>query len=192
MYKEFFTAFITLFAIIDILGCIPFIINVKKNNPHWSNWKFSCFCGGLMYAFLLFGDSFLSLFGMDLYSFSVAGAFIMMFIAVEMIFDIKIFQSSQTKSGMIFPLAFPLIIGAGCLSSIITLNLVYGFWIMFFAIFANFLIIVITVLSMKWLEKIIDDDISLLIKKIFGIILFTLSIKMIITNIVQLVQHINV
>lgn len=191
MYKEFFAAFITLFTIIDILGCIPFIINVKNNNPRWNTWKFVSFCGALMLSFLVFGEGFLQLFGIDLYSFSVAGAFIMMFISVEMLFDIKIFQTSHNKSGMIFPLAFPLIIGAGSLSSIITLNLVYGFWIMFFAILANLIIILITVLSLKWLEKIVDEDISMVIKKIFGVILFTLSIKMIITNVVELIHHMN-
>ncbi len=192
MYKEFLSAFITLFAIIDILGCIPFIINEKNNGKGWNPWKFSFFCGLLMYLFLFGGDRFLSLFGMDVYSFSVAGAFIMLFIAVEMIFDIKIFQTSHNKSGLIFPLAFPLTIGAGCLSSIMTLSLIYDFWVMAFAIFANFIVIIIVSTSIKWLEKIIDDDISSLIKKIFGIILFTISIKMIITNIVQLIQHIKV
>jgi multiple antibiotic resistance protein len=186
--KEFFAAFITLFTIIDIFGCIPFIINVKSNTPNWSNWKFSLFCGVLMISFLLFGEGFLDLFGIDLYSFSIAGAFIMMFISIEMLFDIKIFQTSHSKSGMIFPLAFPLVIGAGTLSSIITLNLIYGFWIMLFAILANLLVIIITLLSIKWLEKVINDDVSMVIKKVFGIILFTLSIKLIVTNIVNLIK----
>jgi multiple antibiotic resistance protein len=144
-----------------------------------------------MYTFLFFGENFLKLFGIDLYSFSIAGSLIMMFISIEMLFEIKIFQTSHNKSGMLFPLVFPLIIGAGTLSSILTLNIIYGFWIMFFAISANLIFILITLFSLKWLEKVIDDDISLVIKKIFGVVLFTLSIKIVITNIVELVKNIN-
>lgn len=192
MYTHFISAFITLFAIINILGGLPFIIPIKNNNAHWNPWKFTLFCLGLMLTFLFFGENILALFGIDLNSFSVAGAFIMMFIAIEMIFDIKIFQSTNSKSGMFFPLAFPLIIGAGCLSSIITLKLVFGFWVLLFAILANVIAILIVLLSLKWLEKIIDEEVSFLIKKIFGIILFAISIKMLITNIVQLIQHIKV
>lgn len=114
-FKEIFTAFMVLFAVIDIVGNIPIIIDLRKKVGHIQSEKASVIAGFIMILFLFLGQRLLNLIGIDVHSFAVAGAFILFFLALEMILGITLYRSDDEEealSATVFPLAFPLI--AGC------------------------------------------------------------------------------
>jgi len=120
-FKEIFTAFMVLFAVIDIIGNIPIIIDLRKKVGHIQSEKASLIAGIIMIVFLFVGKSLLNLIGIDVNSFAVAGAFILFFIALEMILGITLYkqEDSNAITASVFPLAFPLIAGPGSLTTLI-------------------------------------------------------------------------
>ena len=122
--KEIFTAFMVLFAVIDIVGNIPIIIDLRKTAGHIQSEKASVIAGLIMIVFLFLGNSILNLVGIDVHSFAVAGAFILLFIALEMILGITLYKQEEDSnmSATVFPLAFPLIAGPGSLTTLLSLK----------------------------------------------------------------------
>ena len=123
--KEIFTAFMVLFAVIDIVGNIPIIIDLRKKVGHIQSEKASLIAGIIMIVFLFLGKSLLELIGIDVYSFAVAGSFILFFIALEMILGITLYKDdddSESITATVFPLAFPLIAGPGSLTTLLSLR----------------------------------------------------------------------
>ena len=122
--KEIFTAFMVLFAVIDIIGNIPIIIDLRKKAGHIQSEKASLIAGLIMIIFLFVGNSILKLVGIDVHSFAVAGAFILLFIALEMILGITLYKQDEESSlnATVFPLAFPLIAGPGSLTTLLSLK----------------------------------------------------------------------
>ncbi len=120
--KEIVTATMVLFAVIDIIGSIPLIINLRAKVGHIQSEKASVVSGIIMIAFLFVGESILNLIGIDVNSFAVAGSFIFFFFALEMILGISLFKDEEPETASIVPLAFPLIAGAGSLTSILSLK----------------------------------------------------------------------
>ena len=123
-FKEILTAFMVLFAVIDIVGNIPIIIDLRKKAGHIQSEKASVIAGIIMIIFLFLGDSILKLIGIDVHSFAVAGAFILFFIALEMILGITLYKQEEGTSmnASVFPLAFPLIAGPGSLTTLLSLK----------------------------------------------------------------------
>ena len=123
-FKEIFTAFMVLFAVIDIVGNIPIIIDLRKKVGHIQSEKASIISGVIMIVFLFLGERILSLIGIDVNSFAVAGSFILFFIALEMILGIKLYKDDENTAltASIFPLAFPLIAGPGSLTTLLSLR----------------------------------------------------------------------
>ena len=123
-FKEIFTATMVLFAVIDIIGNIPIIIDLRKKVGHIQSEKASIIAGVIMISFLFLGVSILNLIGIDVNSFAVAGAFILFFLALEMILGISLYKEEETNAitASVFPLAFPLIAGPGSLTSILSLR----------------------------------------------------------------------
>ena len=122
--KEIFTAFMVLFAVIDIVGNIPIIIDLRKKAGHIQSEKASIIAGLIMIVFLFVGNSILKLVGIDVHSFAVAGAFILLFITLEMILGIPLYMQYDNSdlSATVFPLAFPLIAGPGSLTTLLSLK----------------------------------------------------------------------
>ena len=87
-----------LFAVIDIVGNIPIIIDLRKKAGHIQSEKASLIAGIIMIIFLFLGNSILNLVGIDVYSFAVAGAFILFFIALEMILGITIYKQDNEST----------------------------------------------------------------------------------------------
>ena len=120
--KEIVTATMVLFAVIDILGSIPIIIGLRQKVGHIQSEKASIVAACLMVAFLFVGESILHLIGIDVNSFAVSGAFVIFFLAIEMILGISLYRDEEPESASVVPIAFPLIAGAGTMTSILSLR----------------------------------------------------------------------
>lgn len=120
--REIFTATMILFAVIDIVGSIPIIIDLRKKVGHIQSEKASIVAGVIMIAFLFVGEEILKLIGIDINSFAVAGSFVLFFLALEMILGIKLYRDEEASSASIVPIAFPLIAGAGTMTTILSIR----------------------------------------------------------------------
>lgn len=168
-----------LFSIIDIIGNIPIIIDLKKKSGQIHSAKATIVAGLIMIIFLFLGDKILGLFGIDVGSFSMAGALIMFLIGMEMVLGIELFKSDpEETSSSIVPIAFPLIAGPGTMTSLISLRAEYNLTNILVAIFINLLLIYGVLRSSSWLERMIGQAGFNVIRKVFGIILLAISIKL--------------
>jgi len=188
-FKEVFTAFMILFAVIDIIGNIPLVIDLRKKAGHIESGKAAIIAGIIMIAFLFLGKSLLTIIGIDVNSFAVAGAFILFFIALEMILGITLYKEEEGGSAMtasVFPLAFPLIAGPGSLTTLLSLRAEFELENIIVAVFLNVILIYIVLKTSTKIEKIIGPNGILIIRKIFGVILLAIAIKLFAANIKML------
>lgn len=183
--KEIFSVSLILFAVIDILGSIPIIIDLRKKNGTIQSAKASIVAGGIMIIFLYLGESILALFGLGIPSFAIAGAIVMFLLGMEMVLGLTIFKSDDedTGSASIVPLAFPVIAGAGTMTTLISLKAEFENINIIIAILINIVFVYIVIKSSTWLEKILGNAGANILRKVFGIILLAISIKMIKTYI---------
>ena len=185
-FKEIFTAFMVLFAVIDIVGNIPIIIDLRKKVGHIQSEKASLIAGVIMIVFLFLGQSLLQLIGIDVYSFAVAGAFILFFIALEMILGITLYKDDEdagTITATVFPLAFPLIAGPGSLTTLLSLRAEFHIENIIIAVLCNVIVIYIVLKTSPKIERIIGTNGIKIIRKIFGVILLAIAVKLFATNI---------
>ncbi len=183
-FKEIASVTLILFSIIDILGSIPIIIDLRKKNGHIESGKATIVAGVIMLAFLFIGEAILNLFGIDVASFAIAGAIIVLIIGMEMILDRSFFKNEPGigSSASIVPLAFPLIAGAGSLTTILSLKAAYGQTNIFIGIIVNLIFVYIVLKSSVWLERKIGQGGFNIIRKVFGIILLSIAIKLLKDN----------
>lgn len=189
-FKEIFTAFMILFAVIDIIGNIPIIIDLRKKVGHIQSEKASIIAGVIMIVFLFLGKNILSLIGVGVNSFAVAGAFILFFIALEMILGITLYkqdeQSAMTAS--VFPLAFPLIAGPGSLTTLLSLRAEFRLENIIVAIIINVFIIFIVLKTSAKIERLIGQNGINIIRKVFGVVLLAIAVKLFAHNIKALFE----
>ena len=121
-FKEIITIGMVLFAVIDIVGTIPIIVELRQKFGHIESEKASVVAGVIMIVFLFVGEELLKLIGIDVHSFAVAGSFVLFFLALEMILGIRIYKEEANSSASIVPLAFPLIAGAGTMTTLLSLR----------------------------------------------------------------------
>ena len=184
-FKEIFTAFMVLFAVIDIIGNIPIIIDLRKKAGHIQSEKASLIAGVIMIIFLFLGQSLLSLIGIDVNSFAVAGAFILFFIALEMILGITLYKDEEGGeiTASVFPLAFPLIAGPGSLTTLLSLRAEFYIENIIVAVLANVLLIYIVLKTSAKIERLIGSNGIKIIRKVFGVILLAIAVKLFAANI---------
>lgn len=184
-FKEIFTAFMVLFAVIDIVGNIPIIIDLRKKAGHIQSEKASLIAGLIMIIFLFVGDSILGLVGIDVHSFAVAGAFILLFIALEMILGITLYKQDEESSlnATVFPLAFPLIAGPGSLTTLLSLKSEFNTENIIVAVVINVLFIFIVLKTSSKIERIIGPNGINITRKVFGVILLAIAVKLFTSNI---------
>lgn len=183
--KEIFTAFMVLFAVIDIVGNIPIIIDLRKKFGHIESEKASIIAGIILILFLFVGQSLLKLIGIDVHSFAVAGAFILFFIALEMILGITLYKDNADEgmNASVFPLAFPLIAGPGSLTTLLSLRSEFNTENIIVAVLANVIVIYIVLKTSTKIERVIGPNGINIIRKIFGVVLLAISVKLFATNI---------
>lgn len=167
-----------LFAVIDIIGSIPVIINLKQSagtiNPLRASWVSLA----IMLVFLLVGQSILSIIGITVEDFAVAGSFVLFLIALEMILGIKIYRDEIPAAASVVPLAFPLIAGTGTLTTLLSIRAEYNLLSILIAIFLNVIVVYFVLRYLHILEKLLGLGGIAIIKKVFGIILLALAIKL--------------
>ncbi len=178
-FKEIFSVSLILFSVIDIVGAVPFIILIKKREGRIYAEKATLISAVLMVAFLYLGQSILTLFGLDVASFAVAGAIVIFIVAMEMILGITLIKDDQDAkgSGSIVPLAFPLIAGAGTLTTILSLRAVYEEINVLIGILLNLVLVYIVLRSSSWLERVIGKSGFAVLRMVFGVILLAIAVK---------------
>jgi len=184
-FREVFTATMVLFAVIDIIGNIPIIIDLRKKVGHIQSEKASIIAGVIMISFLFLGKSILNLIGIDVNSFAVAGSFILFFLALEMILGISLYKDEEANpiTASVFPLAFPLIAGPGSLTSILALRAEFSTLNIVIAIVINVIFMYIVLKTSKKIEKMIGENGILIVRKIFGVVLLAIAVKLFATNV---------
>nr|WP_299071158.1 MarC family protein [uncultured Allomuricauda sp.] len=185
-FKEIVTASMVLFAVIDILGSVPIVISLRNKVGHIQSEKASIVAACIMVAFLFVGESILNLIGIDVNSFAVAGAFVIFFLALEMVLGITLFKDDQPESASVVPIAFPLIAGAGTLTSILALRAEYHVENIVVAIIINIIFVYLVLKSSSKIERILGKNGLSVIRKVFGVILLAIAVKLFATNINQL------
>ena len=178
-----------LFAIIDIPGSIPIIIDIKAKSGNIKSYKVTLVSFLILLAFLFIGSPLLGIFGIDVSSFAIAGSFIIFLIAMEMILGIELFKHESQAGGSIFPIAFPLIAGAGSITTILSLKAEYQTINIFIALVLNMVVIYLVLRLTSLFEKMLGAGGLQILKKVFGVILLSIAIKLFITNTGIVLQH---
>ncbi len=176
------TVFMVLFAVIDITGSIPIIISLKQKVGDISPLRTTLVAFALMLLFLFLGEPLLNLFGVDLSSFAIAGALILFFIAWELVLGIEIFHYEKTKGTAIVPVAFPLIAGAGSMTTLISLKTEYNIWEILIALTLNIIFVYFVLRATDFFKKILGESGIQILKKAFGIILLAIAIRLFLSN----------
>jgi multiple antibiotic resistance protein len=183
-FKEIFSVTLILFSVIDIIGSVPFVILIKQREGRIHTEKATIISAALMVGFLYLGQSILTLFGLDVASFAVAGAIVIFIVAMEMILGITLIKDDPDAkgSGSIVPLAFPLIAGAGTLTTILSLRAVYQETNVLIGILLNLVFVYIVLRSASWLERVVGKSGFAVLRRVFGMILLAISVKIFKSN----------
>ncbi len=187
-FKQIATATMVLFAVIDIIGSIPVIISLREKNGHISSTKASLIATVVMVVFLFVGENILKLIGINVNEFAVAGAFILFFIALEMILGVTLFKQKKglKQTATVFPIAFPMIAGPGSLTTLISLRAEYQTENIIVAILVNVVVVFIVLKTSGKLQKLLGINGIAIIEKIFGVILLAIAVKLFTSNIQEL------
>lgn len=185
---EILSASLVLFAVIDIVGSIPIIMDIKKKSGDISPERATIVSLVIMMAFLFIGEQIIKLIGIDIYSFAVAGSFVIFFLALEMVLGVKLFKHENTpkKVASVVPIAFPIIAGAGTMTTLISLRAEYDAANIIVAIFINMVIVYITLKLTDKIEALLGEVGIAILKKVFGIILMAIAVKLFTSNVKQL------
>lgn len=191
--REFLSAFVVLFAITDAPGNVPIVISMQNRKIHISARRALWYSLALMLFFFYAGEAFLKLFGLDIQSFAIAGSLVVFLISIELILDVNIFcESPDLKDdGTFVPVVFPLFIGAGVLTTLLSIRSQYADFNVLLAVVANSLCVYATIKLSRLLKKYLKPATIYLLKKFFGMILLAISVKLFITNVTALIQHVG-
>lgn len=181
--KEFISSSMILFAIIDVVGNVPLIVLLREKYNVIESEKASLVSLVIMIVFLFLGEIILNLLGVDINSFAVAGSIIILFLAAEMILGVKIYKDSNPKTASIVPIAFPLIAGPGTLTTLISIKSEYNDINIIMAIIINMILVYFVLKSSEKIQKVLGSQGINILRKVFGIILLAIGIKLFTTNI---------
>lgn len=190
---QFVGAFVVLFAIIDIVGTLPIVINLERSGRTVYSGRAALISLVLFIGFMYMGKAFLNLFNLDVSSFAVAGSIIIFILAMEMVMDIEIFRKDNvaTNDATFTPVVFPLIAGAGSFTTLLSLRAQYSDFNILLAIFANVAIVYAALKMSRKLEKWLSPGVICIFQKAFGIILLSISVKLFTTNLTIIVGAAN-
>lgn len=182
------SAFLILFAVIDIPGSIPIIVSLRKKVGHVQSEKATIVAGIIMIVFLFVGESILNILGVDVQSFAIAGSFVIFFLALEMILGITLYKEESPSTASVVPIAFPLIAGAGSMTSLVSLQAEFDNINIIIAIVANMIVVYAVLKNTERLERILGPGGLSVLRKVFGIILLAIAVKLFFTNLIPLLQ----
>ena len=182
-WKDIFTISMILFAVIDIVGSIPIIVDLRSKMGHIQSEKATIVAAVIMIAFLFVGEEILKLIGIDANSFAVAGSFVLFFLALEMILGIRLYKEDNPSTASIVPIAFPLIAGAGTMTTILSLRAVYDKINIIIAILINVIVVYGVLKSSGKIERLLGVNGLGVIRKIFGVILLAIAVKLFAANV---------
>ncbi len=181
-FLEIVASFMVLFAIIDIFGSIPIILGIKSKIGNIYAVRTTLVAFGIMLLFLFIGEPLLGIFGVDISSFAIAGSFILFLMGMEMVMGIELFKNETGSSGAIVPIAFPLIAGAGSITSLLSLKAEYETINILIALTVNVIIVYLVLRLTTFFEKILGVNGLHILRKFFGIILLAIAVKLFISN----------
>ena len=181
--REISSATMILFAVIDIVGSVPIVIDLRQKVGHIQSEKASIVAAIIMVAFLFIGEEILNLIGIDVNSFAVAGSFVLFFLAIEMILGVTLYKDEAPESASVVPLAFPLIAGAGTLTTLLSIRAEYQVINIIIAIILNIIFVYIVLKSSARIARVLGQRGLSVIRKVFGVILLAIAVKLFATNI---------
>lgn len=184
-FMEVLAAFMVLFAIIDILGSIPIILDIKTKTGKLFPGKTTLVAFGIMILFLFIGEPLLGIFGVDISSFAIAGSIILLLMGLEMVLGIQLFKHESedgSGGGSIVPIAFPLIAGAGSITTLLSLRAEYHTINILLALFLNMIIVYLVLRLTTFFERILGPNGLHILRKFFGIILLAIAIRLFLSN----------
>jgi len=193
-------AFLILFAVIDVVGSIPLVLQVRQKAGKIYPARAVLVSLGIMITFLFLGEGILNILGIDVRSFAVAGALVLFFIALEMILGVRLFKEDLSAPGLtdgkddnkvysVVPLAFPVIAGAGSITTILSLRAEFASINILIAIVLNMIPVLLVLLLTSRIERLLGRVGLIVIKKAFGVILLAIAVKLFAANITQLFPH---
>lgn len=190
--KEIFGAFLVLFAIIDITGSIPIFLSLKHSGNKFSPLQAALVSLIIFVVFFFLGDAALQLFGVDIKSFAVAGSIVLFIMAFEMILGVEIFKNDpESGASSIVPIAFPLIAGPGALTTIISLRAEYADINILIALLINIVLDFVVLRYIDRLERLLGGTLISILRKFFGVILLAIGVKLLTTNLGDLIHSLN-
>ena len=189
-FQEFLSAFIVLFAVIDIIGSIPIILDLKQKGRSVNSMKATLIAFALLLGFFYAGDMMLRLFQVDIASFAVAGAFVIFMMSLEMILDVEIFKNTgPIKEATLVPLVFPLLAGAGAFTTLLSLRAEYAPLNIVLALVLNMVWVYIVLRLTDRIEHALGKGGIYVIRKFFGIILLAISARLFTANLTSLIEQ---
>jgi multiple antibiotic resistance protein len=182
-FKEILTVTMVLFAVIDIIGSIPVIISLKNRVGYIQSEKAAIVSLVIMITFLFIGKELLNLIGISVNSFAVAGAFVLFFLALEMILGIRLYRDEEAKTASIVPIAFPLVAGTGTMTTLLSLKAQYHDINIIGGILLNIILVYVVLKSSSKIEKLLGNSGLSIIRKVFGVVLLAIAVKLFATNV---------
>lgn len=191
---EIISAFLVLFAIIDAPGSVPIFLNIKSQNRSIHPEKATLYSLIILIGFLFIGEWLLKLFQVDISAFAVAGAIVLLIISIEMIFGVEIFKNdnpSSDNSSTLFPVVFPLIAGPGSFTTLLSMRAEYHTVNIILGVLINMVVVYLVLRYLSSVKRILGDTGSYILRKFFGVILMAISVKLITSNLSQLIATVN-
>jgi len=177
-FKEIATITMILFAVIDVIGSLPVLLDLQQKVGKIQSEKATLVSGIIMIAFMFVGQQILSLIGIDVSSFAIAGSFIIFFLALEMILGVKFYKEETAATASVVPIAFPLIAGTGTLTTLLSLRAEYHMENIIVSILINLIFVYIVLRNTYRLEKILGPGGINILRKVFGVILLAIAVKL--------------
>ena len=188
-YNDALSAFLILFAVIDILGSIPIIVTLRKKVGQVQSEKATLVAGAIMIVFLFLGERILHLLGVDVQSFAIAGSFVLFFLALEMILGITLYKEESPNTASIVPIAFPMIAGAGTMTSLVSLRAEFDNINIIIAIVLNMIVVYAVLKNTERIERILGSGGLSILRKVFGVILLAIAVNLFFANLIPLLQN---
>lgn len=191
---EIVSAFLVLFAIIDVTGSVPIFLNLKSQNKTIHPEKAAFYSLIILVGFLFIGEWILKLFQLDVSAFAVAGAVVLLILSIEMIFGVEIFKNDQSNpdnSSTLFPVVFPLIAGPGSFTTLLSMRAEFHITNIIIAVVLNLLIVYLVLRYLDGVKKLLGESGAYILRKFFGVILMAISVKLLTSNLSTLIASVS-